>query len=196
MREEYKTYDKIDEKDLKKIMNYMYKLEYDLVNLTYKLVIMLLFDTGVRINELLNIKRENVNIDNQSILLTITKTGKSRYCYFTEFSKILLAEYLKHYIEHGYLLHNYNTNRKLTYRSVRCLMERIKKECNIKKLHPHMFRHTFATLLINNGANVYDVMRLLGHTSVRTTEIYLHNNEKRNLEKYKKYHVSVNELLN
>lgn len=195
LKENVKTFEKIDDDDLKKIMNYMYRLSYDLINLTYKIIIMLLFDTGVRINELLNIERVNINLDLQSILLTTTKTGRYRYCYFTDFTKILLQEYLKNKVDHNYLLHNYRRDVVMTYRGIKCFLNNIKKECNIIKLNPHMFRHTFATLLIDNGANIYDVMRLLGHTSVRTTEIYLHNNEKKNFEKYIQYHLTIDKII-
>lgn len=196
LRVEHKTYSMFNESELKKIMNYMYKLPTDNYNLTFKLFIMLSFDTGVRINELLNIERKNINMDQQSILLTTTKTGVERYCYFTEFTKILLVEYINISVDHNYLFHNFKRNERLTYRTVRCFIDRMKLETKINKITPHMFRHTFATLLVDNGADVYSVMRLLGHTSVRTTEIYLHNNQKKNLENYNKYHEDINKYLN
>ena len=71
---------------------------------------------------------------------------------------------------------------------VNVMLDRIGKKVGInKKIHPHMFRHSFATHMLENGANLRVVQELLGHESMTTTEIYTHINRKKLVEDYNKY---------
>lgn len=187
LKEKFVRFDMFDKVDLKKIMNYVYNLKNDPINLTHKLTVFLLASTGVRINELLNIKRENINLSDNSILLITTKTDVERYVFFDKYTAELIKEYLKFECNSEYLLFNFLRNEKYTYRSCICFLNKMKKDLNIKKLHPHMFRHTFASNLVLNEAPLFMIQKLLGHSSIRTTEIYVHLNND-NLKKcYDKY---------
>ena len=135
----------------------------------------------------MNIKRENINLSDNSILLIITKTDVERFVFFDKYTAELIKEYLKFECNSEYLLFNFLRNEKYTYRSCVCFLNKMKKDLNIKKLHPHMFRHTFASNLVLNEAPLFMIQKLLGHSSIRTTEIYVHLNND-NLKKcYDKY---------
>ena len=90
---------------------------------------------------------------------------------------------------HKFLLHNTIRNRPVKYSDVNYLFKKIKKELNIKLLHPHMFRHSFATNLLRYGVDIKTVMDLMGHTNLSTTQRYQHSSrehaKKLYLEKYK-----------
>ncbi len=192
LKEDFVRFHSFREDELKKLMNYIYQLSDEPVELTFKLVLLLLLDTGVRINELLHIERDNISLEDNSILLTTTKTSQERVVFFNKFTADYIKKYLDLKVNNKILLYNFRRNEPLNYRAVQCFFNKLKKELNIKLLHPHMFRHTFATNLINNDAPIYMVQLLLGHTSIRTTEIYLHlsqNKLKQTYDHYSTYHI-------
>lgn len=191
LKEKNIRFDMFNACDLKKIVNYVYNLKEDKINLTHKLAIFLLMSTGARINELLNIEKQNIDFSDNSILLTVTKTDVDRYVFFDKYTAELLKKYLEYDNDSKYLLFNYYQNKRYTYRTCRCFLEKMKKELEIDKLHPHMFRHTFASNLVLNEAPLFMIKELLGHSSIRTTEIYVHMN-KNNLKKChdKFYHIA------
>lgn len=153
--------------ELNKLLNYLNSSKK--LILKNKLIMFLLLETGVRINELLNIKIKNINFTNNSIYLITTKTSRSRYIYFKEGTAYLLKEYLKSKINNYELLFNDSS-----YSAVRSLFDRIRKQLNLNKFHPHMLRHTFASILHKNGTSIFVLMTLLGHENVKTTERYVH----------------------
>lgn len=188
LKENYVRFEVVETEDMKKIINYLYKIdESNEIEFTHKLAVMLLITTGIRSKELLNIEVNNINLESQFILLTYTKTGDERIVFFDKYTKELLRKYIELVKEKKYLLYNFKRNERYTYRSLTCFIQRIKKECNIKKLHPHMFRHSFATRLIDNHAEITDVSALLGHSSVRTTMIYVHKNVNKLKRAYDEY---------
>ena len=176
LKENKKRFDLVNENDLKKILNYLNLKndDNDPIILTEKIIIYLLLDTGIRRNELLNIEINNINFDNNYLLLKVTKTDVDRIVFFTCFTKNLLLKYSKMLPERKNLLWNYKVNKQFNDDHIRLLFKKIKKECNIEKLHPHMLRHTFATMFLENGGSLVSLQRLLGHSSLKTTEIYLH----------------------
>ncbi|PKK86523.1 MAG: hypothetical protein CVV63_04325, partial [Tenericutes bacterium HGW-Tenericutes-8] len=95
--------------------------------------------------------------------------------------------------DHKYLLHNSDKNRQATYDDIRYILKRVKKELGLKKLHPHMFRHTTATTLVEAGADIASVMSILGHKNIKTTERYLHVSHKHVKDTYQK---KINKLDN
>jgi len=187
LKQEKKRFDLVREEDLKKVLTLVSKLSStDPVEMSEKLIIFLLLDTGVRKNELLHIKVNNIDFDNNMILLDRTKTNTDRIVFFTHFTKDLLQSYCSLQPSRKYLLWNFRTNKNYTDDNIRSLFNRIKDDCQLTKFHPHMLRHTFATVFLENGGSLVSLQRLLGHTSLKTTEIYLHMSFKHLKEDYEK----------
>lgn len=189
MREKRKTFEMVNESDMDHIIKYINSLPMNSNNLLYKGIILILINTGVRLTELYKIERNNVDINGLEILLTHTKTGVDRVVYFKEEIKPIIKDLLELKTNHKYLLHNIIRNRPVNYSDVNYLFKKIKNELNIKVLHPHMFRHSFATNLLRYGVDIKTVMDLMGHTNLSTTQRYQHSSrehaKKLYLEKYK-----------
>lgn len=143
------------------------------------LIIRLLYGTGIRVSELINIKIKDINISDRTIKI-LGKGSKERIVVFGYNTKESLITYLsdgyKEYNKNNseYLILNNNGSR-LSTRYVREIIDDIIIKASIN-LHvsPHMLRHTFATSLLNNGADLVSVKDLLGHSSLDTTSIYTH----------------------
>ncbi len=173
LKETKKTFNMINKRDLKRIIDYTKSLVTD-DKLMYKALILLLIDTGVRINEAMCIEINNIRLNDNEILLTTTKTGVDRVVFFLDDTKEVIEEIIKLNNNSKYLLYNINKKRQINYDDVRYFFRHLKKELNIERLHAHMFRHTHATILLENDADLISVMKLLGHKNVKTTERYLH----------------------
>lgn len=189
LRETIQTFDLFSDNEIKDILTYINSLPEVPYNLTRKVIVRLLYDTGVRQSELLEIKRENIDLNNNRILLNHTKTRVERYVFFTEFSKKWLQLLLETTSWDDYLLYNVNTNARYNYKHLRALMDNLKRNTGIKKIHPHMFRHTLATILVENGVDLNTVRVIMGHRSLLTTQRYLH-------VRLNKAQQSYNEILN
>lgn len=171
---------------IKKIYRQVYSNFYESSNnehyfLTEVLMIELLYTTGVRVSELCNIKFSDINIQRRTILIK-GKGRKERIVFISEKS---LVENIEKYNRltaiknHNYLLSNKMKN-KLSEQSVRFRLNRLCKEANInEKITPHMFRHTFATSLLEEEVNLMYIQELLGHSSLSTTQIYIKINKKK-----------------
>ncbi len=161
-----------------KIFDYLFHLNENFLNVRNTLIVLLLNDTSARINELVNIKLKNVNIEEQSIYLEFTKTGKPRKVYFQTISQIYLKKYF-HFLDFKceYLFIT-KENKQLKRDSIYLLFEHLKKTLHIKQsITPHKWRHSFATKLINNNVNLNTIMQVLGHTEYSTTARYLHQDQ-------------------
>lgn len=140
----------------------------------------LLYSTGIRVSELVSIKLEHVSLSGKKIRV-LGKGDKERIVLFGDVCKKKLERYLsfsrdsllKHQ-KHSYLFVNH-IGRPLTDRGVREIMNQIihKKSLNMH-VSPHMIRHTFATHMLNEGADLKTVQDLLGHENLETTGIYTH----------------------
>lgn len=165
--------------DLRRIIRFI-KMQLNVNNhLMYKVLILLLADTGARISEVMNIEKKNIDLNNGEILLTKTKTKTDRYVYFLSDTKDLIKEYLKHENKSKFLFWNHLQNRKINYDDVRYIMKFIREHLGINRCHAHMFRHTFATQWLENDADLFSVQKVLGHKKISTTQIYIHLSKKR-----------------
>ena len=171
------------EKKLPQYLNYNEMIEIfdiidtsNLLGLRNRLIMELLYATGIRVSELVNIKIKDIDIDNRSITVT-GKGDKTRIVFFNEITKKCLEKYInesKETRKSDYLIRN-NKGKKITARGIRLIMNNVIKETSIiKNVHPHILRHTFATHLLNNGCDLLTVQELLGHASISTTGIYTH----------------------
>ena len=140
----------------------------------------LLLATGARIGELINLEVDDIDLVNDE-LKVLGKGNKERICYFGKPAKDALIKYLNE--SRNILLNGKNSNHlfinhiggNLTDRGVRDIIDKIiKKSCLKVKVTPHTFRHTFATILLNEGCDLKSVQELLGHVNLSTTSIYTH----------------------
>lgn len=143
------------------------------------LILEILYSTGIRVSELVNIKCSDISLSNKTIIVN-GKGSKQRIVYFGEKCLKKLELYMKKsYNELNvnnaeYLLLS-KTGKKLNDRTVREIIDRASSIAGIKmKISPHVLRHTFATHMLSDGADLRTVQELLGHENLSTTQIYTH----------------------
>ena len=139
-------------------------------------IIELLYASGVRVSELVNIKINEIDLKNRQIRV-FGKGRKERLVMFSKSCAETLYQYIDKYVLNQYLFTN-SQGQKLTTRGVEYILEKIPEKCGVNlKLHPHLFRHTFATHLLEGGADLRVIQELLGHESINTTQVYTHVTE-------------------
>lgn len=176
LKERNKTFEVLDKDTFKRLRKYIRNYPIVTVNgIYYRCFLSLLADTGARIQEIMFIEKKNVSLERSEILLTQTKTKEDRIVYLSEAIGVpAVREMMKIKHDHKYLLHNIDKNRPANYDDIRYILRFVKHDLGLKKLHPHMFRHTTATTLVEAGADIASVMQILGHRNIKTTERYLH----------------------
>jgi integrase/recombinase XerD len=137
-------------------------------------LILLLLDTGVRVSEALNVERSRVNLDAMT-LMVFGKGRKERLVPFSlELRKALFRWQTLPREHSSRLLFATRSGLPLTYRNAFRDVQRLCRCVGISKpVYPHLFRHQFAVTYIRQGGDIYRLSRLLGHTAVTTTQIYL-----------------------
>ena len=157
------------------------------------LIIRMLYATGLRVSELVNVKINDINISDRTIRV-LGKGSKERIVVFGNNTKECLDDYLNRgrrqvdFHNSPYLFLNKDGNR-LSTRYVRKIIDDIIIKASIEMhVSPHMLRHTFATGMLNNGADLVSVKDLLGHESLNTTSIYTHVSDEKIKEIYKMAH--------
>ncbi len=169
------------EKKLPNFLSYEeYRQIYDsipedsILNIRNKLIIELLYSTGMRVSELVNLKLDNINFNDKSIRV-FGKGKKERIVYYGEYAESILNKYLEvRNSNQEYLILN-NQGNKITVRGIEKIIDKLALSSAVKNnVTPHTFRHTFATHLLNYGADIKSVQELLGHSSLKTTEVYTH----------------------
>ena len=155
------------------------------------LILEMLYATGVRVGELINIKIKDIDLGRKNILI-LGKGNKERYVTYGEYCEEILKLYLNdgrnslNTKDSDYLFLNSNGG-NLTERGVRYILDQLIQKTSIqKKISPHMIRHSFATHLLNEGCDLLVVQKLLGHESIKATQIYTHVTTDRLKEVY--YH--------
>ena len=157
------------------------------------LIIRMLYATGVRVSELVNIKLSDIDI-NERIIRIFGKGSKERVVVFGNNTKEILELYLnngRYRLSNGkndYLFLN-KDGEQLSDRYVRKILDDIIIKASIQThVSPHMLRHTFATGMLNNGADLVSVKEMLGHESLNTTSIYTHVSDDKIREIYNSAH--------
>ncbi len=152
-------------------------------------ILEVLYSTGMRVFELVNAKIEDYS-EKDSQMKILGKRNKERYVFFGTKAKEALKEYLilRGMPQTGYLFVNHR-GKKLSTRGIQFILEDIQKTIGFeKKITPHKFRHTFATDLLNEGADIRHVQEMLGHSSLSSTQIYLSVTKDRLKEIYRSAH--------
>lgn len=154
------------------------------------LIIELLYSTGIRVSELINLKVENININNNYLIVKDGKGAKDRLCFFTDKISSSIKTYLELSIDKNLLtLFISDRNKKLTRQAIWLKIKNYAFKANINKtVYPHIFRHSFATHMLEGGADLLAIKTLLGHSSIATTEVYTHLSKDFIRAEYDKYH--------
>lgn len=158
-----------------------------------KAMLELLYATGLRISEAVNLTTRDIDFTN-CVVRCIGKGSKERIVPINDYSLFYIKMYynkreelLKKKISDYLFLNNHGT--KLTRQGFNKILDGILKEKNIdKRVTPHMLRHSFATHMLNGGANLRSIQLFLGHSDISTTMIYTHIAKEKVKEDYKKFH--------
>lgn len=156
----------------------------------------LLYGTGMRVSECANLTVDAVDFD-ANVLLIHGKGNKDRYVPFGSFANDALLHYLengrkplleKYDKQHDYVFVSHRGD-PITSRGIEYVLDQIIKKSSLTSdIHPHMLRHTFATHLLNNGADMRTVQELLGHSNLSTTQIYAHVTKESLQKNYRTFH--------
>lgn len=180
------------EKKLPKYLNYeeieklLNSIEIDTKEgIQERLIIELLYSTGIRVSELVNIKIKDIKIKENQINI-LGKGNKERIVLFGEKAKEIIKIYLNAYkdeftgnISNQYLLIN-KKGKQLTTNKIELIVKDVLKKSALKlNISPHTLRHTFATHMLDSGADLKSVQELLGHENLKTTAIYTHISNER-----------------
>lgn len=146
-------------------------------------VIELLFACGIRVSELCSLKSEDINLVNGQVRI-FGKGSKERIitvanCDVLEALRNYKSAFMPYIEETGNLFIN-RVHRRLSEQSVRAIINKYVKRSNVQQhITPHMFRHSFATLLLEEDVDIRYIQHILGHSSITTTQIYTHVSTKK-----------------
>ena len=153
----------------------------------------LFYATGMRVSEVSNLTLHQIDLNLQTILVH-GKGNKDRYVAFDDHTKKSLVKYLEdarpNLLKNDAEQHVFlsNLGKPLSKRGIEYVMQKTFNQAGISgKVHPHELRHTFATAMLNNGADLRSVQELLGHSSLSATQIYTHVTMAHLKSDYEKY---------
>lgn len=163
----------------KKLPNILSKNEIQLLfNSTYNLkhltILAVIYSCGLRVSELINIKINDIDNNRMVIHIKKAKGNKDRQVQLTNQLLELLRKYYKKYLPINYLIVGQNGG-KYSTTSIQKIIKNSSFKAGInKKVTPHTLRHSFATHLLENGTDIRFIQKILGHSDIKTTQIYTH----------------------
>ncbi len=190
LRKKRETIPKVmDQKTVNKLLNSI-KVK-DKLSARDKVMFEILYASGIRISELTNIKLSDINL-NENLIKVTGKATKERYVPINEtankYIKLYLTEYRLLFANRSeYLLVNQH-GKQITRQGCNKIIKKYGKIVGIDNLTPHVFRHSIATHLLNNGVDLKIVQEILGHADISTTQIYTHTAKAKLNQEYQKYH--------
>lgn len=144
-------------------------------NLKHRTILSLFYSAGLRKNELCNLKIRDLKFAKKRVLVRNAKGNKDRYALLTDSTIALLKDYLRIYRPHKWLFCGQNPARPYSLSSVQKIYEKAKARVGLcAEGGVHQLRHCFATHALENGMNLAALQKLLGHASLKTTQVYLH----------------------
>jgi integrase/recombinase XerD len=150
-------------------------------------ILELLYATGLRVSELTKLNKSDVNL-NGGFVITMGKRSKERVVPLGTYSRDAIKLYLETEQPKGQYLFPNKRNGTLTRQAIWKIISKYSVQMERGHISPHTIRHTFATHLLQGGADLRSVQILLGHEDISTTQIYTHVDSKRLKEIHKKYH--------
>lgn len=159
-----------------------------------KAMLELMYATGLRVSELVNLKINDIDLD-MALVRTMGKGSKERIVPIGDYALLFLKEYLENYRyellkreNNEYVFLN-NRGKRLSRQSFYKLVKELAIKKDIKTdFSPHTLRHSFATHLLDRGADIVSIKEMLGHSSLSTTQIYTHISNQKLKEEYDKFH--------
>jgi len=147
----------------------------------------LLLDTGLRISELLSLQLINFDFETRTILVTTTKTKVDRYVFYSPMTQNYLTKYIVQSKIDFRVFINLTTREQLKVDRVQKICQRLQRKVKTRfSISPHKWRHTFATKFVDRNGNMEVLRILLGHTSLLTTQKYLHINAQKLRAEYER----------
>ncbi|WP_276358020.1 tyrosine-type recombinase/integrase [Cohnella caldifontis] len=145
-------------------------------NLKHRTILTLIYSSGLRISEVVKLKRIDVDPTRRTLHIRQSKGRKDRYTVLSPIAYRMLEEYLnRNYVEDYLFPSGDSMNKPLNVRSIQHVFERAKRLAGVTKpTTVHTLRHSFATHLLEEGTDLRYIQELLGHASSKTTEIYTH----------------------
>jgi len=144
-------------------------------NLKHRALLMITYSAGLRVSETAHLKVCDVDSKRMQLRVTQGKGKKDRYALLSSVTLNLLRDYWRQYRPFSWLFPGRSPDRPISARSIQKVFEKAKRKAGIKKpATVHTLRHSFATHLLEAGTDIYRVQKLMGHTSPKTTAIYIH----------------------
>ena len=148
----------------------------------------ILVSSGIRVEELTNLNIDDVDLARLSVHVKEGKGSKERVTYMTEVCALHLKKYLfTRMDDRPALFVSLTKKERITPGGVRNILKEIAKRAAVENVHPHRFRRTFATNLARRGMDIQTIAKLMGHSSIQTTMVYVSMDETRVREEFKKY---------
>jgi len=147
--------------------------ENSIYGLRDKAIIFMLFDTGLRASEILSLNISDINYLTGEILLRSGKGGKPRYVYLGKAARKVLRNYLKRRTEKSVILWLCRGGERLSYAGLRSILRRCSERAGIDLPSIHSFRRSFAINMLRNGASIYALKEIMGHTDLQVLQRYL-----------------------
>lgn len=177
----------VEEKDIKTLFDHV-EFSDDWKGRTEKLVMQLFYSTGMRLSELIGLKESQLDVSLSQIKV-LGKGNKERIIPISQELVKALHDYIKDKPIAGTKLFQTEKGKPLQPRQVYAFVKQhLAAVTTIQKKSPHILRHSFATHLMNNGADLNAVKELLGHSSLAATQVYTHNTIEKLKEVFKKAH--------
>jgi site-specific recombinase XerD len=140
-------------------------------NPKHKLIIKIIYGTGLRVSEVVSLRKEDINFEENLIKVRLGKGKKDRFVKLPESIKLELKA-ICDLTNSKYLFWSQRGGR-LTTKTIQSILKNSSKKAGIKKrVYPHLLRHSFATHLLEQGTDLRVIQKLLGHSSIKTTQIY------------------------
>lgn len=159
-----------------------------------------LYATGMRVSEIINVKVTDVNLENGTIRV-VGKGNKERVVILNQSSVTCLETYIysaRTKLQEDYtdILFLNNKGKPLTRQGFNFVLKKYASNVGITEISPHIFRHSIATHMLNNGGDLRMIQLLLGHANISTTEVYTHVSKQKILEEYDELHPLAKETYN